>query len=172
MYFFDASFIFGGRSLFTSCPEAKPLFGFPVDFDLQQSDLLGSKRFAVHSSFLIDMINQTVLLLGTDNEKITKTMMDLGKTHVTYGVKPEYFPYMTASIIHVLKDRLGSDFTREDEKAWKATLGALITDMVKGQRKLEKGLAAVNKVDVIKSWRILAQTQNFEERAGVILFKQ
>lgn len=118
------------------------------------------------------MIDMTVNMLGVDNEELAKAMSKLGEKHVTFGVKPEHFPKMTESICHMLKDQIGDDFTYQDEVAWQKVLGALISDMIKGQRKLVKGLAAKNKSTVIKSWRMLMQMPNYEERAGVLLFKQ
>ena len=118
------------------------------------------------------MIDKTVSMLGVDNETLSENMKDLGQLHVTYGVLPEYLPKMTESIIFMLKKKLGDDFTSADAKAWRGLLGALIGDMVKGQRRLQKGLAAVNKADVLKSWQLIAEMRNYEEHCGVILFKQ
>lgn len=159
-------------SLFENCPEAKPLFGFPIDMDPRAKEILRGKRFLKHAAFLIQMIDKTVNLLGVDNETLTKEMVKLGEKHVTFGVKPEYFGHMTASIVHMLTDLIGDKFSYADKVAWEKVLSALIADMVKGQRRLVKGLAAKNKSTVIKSWRNLMQMPNYEERAGVLLFRQ
>ena len=50
------------------------------------------------------MIGKTVGMLGENNEELTKDLLELGKKHVTYGVKSEYFPYMTQSIIIMMKE--------------------------------------------------------------------
>lgn len=158
--------------LFENCPEAKPLFGFPADLDPKSSYLQTSSRFLKHASFLINMVDKIINMIGVDNEGLSEELCTLGKMHSTYGVKAEYFPHMTAALIRMLHDKLGSGFTTDDEKAWNKVFDAIITDMVKGQRRLEKGLAAANKSTVIKSWRQLANTPNYEEQAGIILFKQ
>lgn len=157
--------------LFEVCPDAKPLFGFPLDMDPRAREILRGKRFLRHAAFLIQMIDKTVSLLGVDNETLAKEMTKLGEKHVTFGVSPQYFNHMTDSIVHMLTDQIGSDFSYADKVAWEKVLGALIGDMVKGQRRLVKGLAAKNKSTVIKSWRNLMQMPNYEERAGVLLFK-
>jgi len=163
---------FVSPSLFEVCPESKILFGFPKDIETDSEHLLESKRFLKHATFLIQMIDKTVNMLGVDNEQLSKTLTELGEKHVAYGVKPDYFPNMTESIVFMLEKQLGKEkFQYSDRVAWNNVLGALIADMVKGQRRLDKGLAAANKSAVIKTWRILAAKNNYEEHAGVILFK-
>ena len=125
-----------------------------------------------HASFLISMIDKTIGLLGVDDTELTATLTDLGRMHVTYGVKSAYFPMMTESIVYMLKDQLGDDFQHSDNSAWRHVLSALIAAMIKGQRSLDKGLAAGNKSRVITSWRQLMQQKNYEEQAGVMLFTQ
>jgi hypothetical protein len=159
-------------SLFELCPEAKILFGFPVDLDTTRAEVLRGKRFLQHAAFLIGMIDKTVNMLGVDNKELTKTLTKLGKMHVTYGVKPEYFPMMTKSIVFMLKQVLGASWKYSDEGSWNSVLGSLTAGMVKGQRKLDKGLAAANKSAVITNWRSLMQVKDYEERAGVIIFKR
>ena len=159
------------QHLFVHCPEAKPLFGFPADLDTNSSYLLTSTRFLKHASFLINMVDKIIHTIGVDNEGLSEKLQELGKMHSTYGVKAEYFPHMTEALVRMLKDKLGDEFTNKDEKAWNKVFDAIIADMVKGQRRLEKGLAASNKSTVITSWRLLANTPNYEEQAGVILFK-
>lgn len=125
-----------------------------------------------HAAFLITMIDKTVNILGEDDVELTATLTDLGKLHVTFGVKPDYFPMMTESIVFMLKQQLGNDFKQSDDSAWRRVLSALIAAMIKGQRRLDKGLAAANKSKVITSWRLLMQQKNYEEQAGVTLFTQ
>jgi len=117
------------------------------------------------------MVDKIINMIGVDNEGLADTLQGLGKMHSTYGVKAEYFPHMTKSLVLMLQDKLGEEFTKSDEKAWNKVFDAIVGDMVKGQRRLEKGLAAVNKSTVIKSWRMLANTTNYEEQAGMVLFK-
>jgi hemoglobin-like flavoprotein len=127
----------------------------------------------MHAKFLVQMIHKTVDLLGVDDDMLTENMVELGKKHVAYGVKPEYFPFMTEALLIMLKQMLQHRFTDTDKQAWENVLAVLIADMVKGQRKIDKGLvAACNKKIVINSWIKLTRVDNYEERAGSILFQK
>ena len=58
-----------------------------------------SKRFVTHASFLINMIEKALNMLGEEDEELTKMMMELGVKHFRYGVQPDYFEYMIQCII-------------------------------------------------------------------------
>ena len=73
----------GVISLFKRCPEAQVLFGFPLDIYPDASLLLDSHRFQMHATFLIEMIDMTVGILGEDNEKLKQTTSDIGKKHAS-----------------------------------------------------------------------------------------
>lgn len=45
--------------------------------------LLDSHRFLMHATFLIEMIDMTINILGEDNERLKKTMTDIGKKHAS-----------------------------------------------------------------------------------------
>jgi hemoglobin-like flavoprotein len=127
----------------------------------------------MHATFLIQMIHKTVDLLGVDNEQLTGNMVELGKKHVAYGVKPEYFPFMTESLVIMLKQMLKDKFTDADKQAWENVLEVLIADMVKGQRTIDKGLvAAGNKKIVINTWKRLTFMKSYKEEGGIILFQK
>jgi len=161
------------RSLFKKCPEAQVLFGFPLDLYPDPRELVNSMRFKMHATFLMEMIDSTISILGKDNEKLAQTLTDLGKKHATYGVKPEYFPFMTESIIAMMQDHLGDQFTKGDEKAWEKVFAALIEDIIDAQNKCALEEAAKNKAAVIDTWTEFQNTTNkWEEVGGVILFQQ
>jgi hemoglobin-like flavoprotein len=127
----------------------------------------------MHATFLIQMIHKTVDLLGVDNEQLTENMVELGKKHVAYGVKPEYFPFMTEALLVMLKQMLQHRFTETDKEAWENVLAVLIADMVKGQRKIDKGLvASENKAIVIDVWKRLTFVKSYKEDGGIILFQK
>lgn len=148
------------------------LFGFPETIDPFSDKLLQNKRFLSHGQFLLNMISKTVGLLGENNEELTKDLVDLGKKHVTYGVKAEYFPYMTNSIIIMMKAMLGSEFTPTDQQAWEDILSVLIADMVKGQRMLDIGLAAANKNITNKNWSQISEIEDYDEVCGLVVFEK
>jgi hemoglobin-like flavoprotein len=160
-------------SLFEKCPEAKLLFGFPLEVDPRSEALLKSRRFMMQAVFFFAMIDKTVGMLGVNNDQLTKMLTDLGKKHVAYGVKPEYFPFMTESLLIMLKETLGDKFSDTNQEAWKAVFGVLIADMVKGQQTIDKGLvASENKAIVIDVWKRLTFVKSYKEDGGIILFQK
>jgi hemoglobin-like flavoprotein len=120
-----------------TCPEAKRLFGFSVDAPIDE--IRGSKRLLIHASFIVEMIEKALDMLGGDDTELTEFMTDLGKKHIAYGVKPEYMPLMQQSIVRMLKSMLTEQngFTVKDEVAWQAVLSALVADMTRAQREVE-----------------------------------
>eukprot|EP00339_Tiarina_fusa_P021707 CAMPEP_0117047462 /NCGR_PEP_ID=MMETSP0472-20121206/32804_1 /TAXON_ID=693140 ORGANISM="Tiarina fusus, Strain LIS" /NCGR_SAMPLE_ID=MMETSP0472 /ASSEMBLY_ACC=CAM_ASM_000603 /LENGTH=651 /DNA_ID=CAMNT_0004760179 /DNA_START=106 /DNA_END=2061 /DNA_ORIENTATION=- len=159
------------QHLFESCPESKLLFGFPLTIDPKSDALLENQRFLTHATFLLTMIEKTVGLLGEADDELTETLLKLGKKHFTYGVRPEYFPFMTQAIIKMLKEMIGGEFTEEEQKAWEDILGVLIADMVRGERMLDMGLASANKNVTSKNWEKLAEISDYDEVAGLVVFE-
>jgi hemoglobin-like flavoprotein len=125
----------------------------------------------MHASFLMEMIEKTVELMEEDNTTLTKSMMELGQKHVAFGVTPSYFPLMTAALIKMLKVMVPS-FSEKEETAFNAVMSALIADMIKGQKSIDKGLAATKKVVVIQSWEKLTKIESYEHKGGILLFQQ
>jgi hypothetical protein len=80
------------QNLFEKCPEAKPLFGFPMDTDPRSKDLLKSPRFEKHARFLVKMVDKTVSMLGEGaTQHLTNILTDLGKKHVVSKESPRRF---------------------------------------------------------------------------------
>jgi hypothetical protein len=73
------------------CPEVKVLFGFPADIDPHCEELVKSKRFAFHATFLMEMMERTVEMLGDENDKLTEALTELGKKHVVSQESPRRF---------------------------------------------------------------------------------
>jgi hypothetical protein len=79
--------------LFDLEPEAKAIFGFGKSGKEEISkELIDSRRFTTHAKYFIQMIDKALGMLGPDIELLTEILLDLGKKHVNYGVKPEFFP--------------------------------------------------------------------------------
>ena len=160
------------QHLFEICPKVKPLFGFPLDANPQSDDLLKSSRFSLHSQFLIEMIEKTMKMLGEDNETMAKSLAELGKKHVAFGVTGDMFPYMTDSVIAMLTKMLGeSGFSKRDQECFSNVMSLMITDIVKGQRMVEKTLADNNKDIVIGSWEKFTKIPDYETKGGLYLFQ-
>jgi hypothetical protein len=79
---------------------------------------------------------------------------------------------MTKSILHMLKETLGSDFTAHDKDVWETVFAALIEDIVHAQNLLAFEEAVKKKKDVIRTWKVFNRIKNYEEVGGVILFQQ
>ena len=123
----------GFLSLFETCPDVMPLFGFAKT--VQVSEILESKRFRMHSAYLIQMFDSAMTMLGPDSETLTEIMTSLGKKHVRYGVTPEMFPAMGAALISTLETCLrnhGSkvDFNDRVRDSWREVYGSLSGDMI------------------------------------------
>lgn len=166
------------QHLFEKCPEAKPLFGFSLSANPRSEYLLKSKRFARHSKFLIKMVNKTVDMLGAETtsddehgrgQRLTDVLTELGRKHVAYGVRPEYFPFMTESLLEMLKETIGNP----EEEAWKDVFNFLIVQMTAGYTRILKGTAAdKDKGICIAAWDRLSQLPEYKEKGGVVLFQQ
>ena len=113
----------------------KILFGFPIDIDASSSELLESKRFLMHASYMIQMLDTALNMLGPDTELITEIMLDLGSKHVRYGVKAEMFLPMRDALLVTLKTLLGDKFTGQLKEAWIVTYDSLSQDMIRAQLK-------------------------------------
>ena len=117
----------------------------------------------MHSTFLVNMIEKALNMLGTDDDELTILMSDLGRKHVIYGVsdnhmystrglslqiylstwcffdkqvKADYFPHMKNAIMAMLHEMLEIKFDARDEDAWDEVLSVLISDMTKAQREV------------------------------------
>lgn len=121
------------QALFEKCPQAKPLFGFPIDIDPTSKELLASRRFKMHAIYMIQMLDTALNMLGPDIELLTEIMQELGVKHIRYGVRPEMFPVMGEALLLTLEQTIGADFNDAVRDAWKETYAELSQDMVKAQ---------------------------------------
>jgi hypothetical protein len=124
--------------LFALEPEAKRIFGFGGVQTPISAELVKSPRFIKHAKYFIQMIDKALGMLGPDIELLTEILLDLGAKHVTYGVKPEYFPSMGRALLFAVKEKLGDDYTDEVKDAWVEVYGALSYDMIRGQKGVKK----------------------------------
>ena len=123
------------QHLFAKCPQAKPLFGFPIDIDPTSKELLSSRRFKMHAVYMIQMLDTALNMLGPDIELLTEIMQELGVKHVRYGVRPEMFPVMGEALLKTLEATIGADFNDAVRDAWKETYAELSQDMIRAQTK-------------------------------------
>jgi len=113
---------------FTRVPEAMSVFGLEGD----AIDCVHNDSFLSHARRFVSMFEKAVDMLGPEIDMLTDIMVDLGKKHIQYGVKKEYFPHMGIALIDALRD-VDTHFDRETELCWKKVYTALATDMSIGQ---------------------------------------
>jgi hypothetical protein len=79
------------------------------------------------------------------------------------GVKPEFFQMMGEALIQMMRDCLRDKFTPDIEAAWKEVYAALSGEMIQAMN---------DDITVLNSWNQLKKLDNYEETAGVILFRR
>jgi methyl-accepting chemotaxis protein len=85
----------------------------------------------MHGSYLIQMLDTALNMLGPDIELLTEILDSLGAKHVRYGVKPAFFPDMGEALIITLEETLGKDVMTDAVKlSWAETYEALSAIMI------------------------------------------
>ncbi len=82
---------------------------------------------------LMQMIDYAVKGLD-EPDTILPTIQDLGKRHVGYGVKEEYYDTVGEALLWTLQQGLGEDFTPEAEDAWAEAYKLLSGVMISAAR--------------------------------------
>ena len=96
--------------LFEGRPHLQKLF--TGDMDRQGRMLMTSLELAVSS---LD-----------EPESILPSVQALGERHVSYGVKPEYYPLAEEAYLWALERHLGKEFTPAIKAAWTTAFDTLI----------------------------------------------
>ncbi|ODS31013.1 MAG: hypothetical protein SCARUB_03867 [Candidatus Scalindua rubra] len=98
------------------------------------------------SLFKRDMKTQGIMLMkmldfavtGLDEpDKIVPTIRDLGKRHVGYGVKEEYYETVGEALLWTLKKGIGEDFTQDVKEAWVEAYKLLSDTMKSAAREVD-----------------------------------
>ena len=107
------------ENLFADYPQAKPLFH--LDRIAAQERMLGEALAAV-----LDHLE--------DAPWLTTTLGSLGEKHIGYGVTPEMYQWVGATLLKTFAQVAGADWTRETEAAWSAAYGAIVGLMLGGTK--------------------------------------
>ncbi len=94
---------------------------------------------SLKSLFKGDMKTQGIMLMKmldyavtglNEPDKIVPEIKALGKRHVGYGVKEEYYETVGEALLWTLEKGIGEDFTRDVKEAW-AEAYKLLSDTMK-----------------------------------------
>ncbi len=85
---------------------------------------------------LMQMIDYAVKGLD-EPDTILPTIQDLGKRHVGYGVKEEYYGTVGEALLWTLEQGLGDDFTPEAKAAWAEAYKLLSGVMIDAARETD-----------------------------------
>ena len=97
--------------LFTSHPDAKPLFH-------RSSPGAQNKMFAQKLSAIVDHID--------DPAWLGRELSTLAAKHVGYGVRPEMYAWVGDALLETLSDACGDAWTPEAERAWRSAYASLV----------------------------------------------
>jgi nitric oxide dioxygenase len=100
--------------LFERAPEVRPLF--KGDMDEQGRKLMATLAAVVRGLDRLD--------------EILPVAKNLALRHVAYGVRPEHYEPVGATLLWTLEQGLGAEFTPDVAAAWGAAYGALSATMI------------------------------------------
>src|SRR5262249_1709203 len=107
--------LFYGR-LFELQPTLRPLF--KISIEEQSKKLLDTLRAIVDG---VDRIDQ-----------LRPNLQQLGRKHVTYGVKPEHYEVLRSALLWTFAQALGVEFDGETRAAWDKVLRLVSAIMLDG----------------------------------------
>jgi len=107
--------LFYGR-LFELQPTVRPLF--KISIEEQSKKLLDTLRAIVDG---VDRIDE-----------LRPNLQELGRKHVTYGVKPEHYEILRSALLWTFAQALGVEFDAETRAAWDKVLRLVSAIMLEG----------------------------------------
>lgn len=114
----DLAKAFYNRML-TTFPQVRPLFS-ETDFKQQRAKLVQS---------LV-----AVVALVDKPDQLGPVLENLGQSHEDYRVTERMYPYVSFSMLSVLAEFLGSDWTAEAATTWEDALTFVSNAMIEAQR--------------------------------------
>ncbi len=76
---------------------------------------------------------------------LTKTLTELGARHQGYGAAPEHYEAVAGTLLDVMAEVAGADWTAEVDAAWRDALGAISEIMLKAYEEQEGKTMAASK---------------------------
>lgn len=113
-------------NLFLDYPQVKPLFK-TTDMDEQAKKLFSS---------LVLVVNNL-----TKPDTLTNALKGLGTKHIKYGVLPEHYPMVGATLLKTMATTLKDDWTPNVEKAWTEAYTVIAEVMLEGAGHSEEIIA-------------------------------
>jgi len=113
--------------LFSVFPDVKPLFK--------------NTRIKEQEKKLVAVLSTVVANLRTPN-KLEKLLKELGQKHKQYGAEPEHYQAVITTLLHVLRDYGGDQWSDEIENMWKQALNDIASTMTGVYRKTEESKMA------------------------------
>ena len=107
------------RSFYARLFEVTPILRglFPGDMNRQGAMLMTSLELAVSN---LD-----------DPASVLPALRALGDRHLSYGVRPEYYPLAKEAYLFALEKHLGDTLTLAQKEAWEAAFDALTQAMIR-----------------------------------------
>ena len=128
--------------LFTLKPDFKYLFQ-ETDFEEQKKKLM--------------QVLGTVVGSLENLEPLVPTVQELGKKHVSYGVKDEDYPIVGQALLETLAAGLGEAFSESDKEAWVAAYGILTEVMTTAAAEVkdDSPISVRDKMLVQETWKMV-----------------
>ena len=102
------------KTLFNVAPELRPMF---------------KTNISVQAQMLAEMLNECVGLL-VNLEQLLVAVMDLGRRHRAYNVKPEHFKVVGEALLSTLQRALKEEFDARTQRAWITVFELISTIMI------------------------------------------
>mmetsp|Transcript_68923 Transcript_68923/g.183623 ORF Transcript_68923/g.183623 Transcript_68923/m.183623 type:complete len:160 (-) Transcript_68923:177-656(-) len=118
------------QKFFTDCPKGKTLFGFNANIEPSSPLILKSRRFLMHASYFVQMIDTSLTMLGPGVEILTEIMTELGEKHARMGVESEMYPIMCEALVYAIERATGESFSSASRKAWKEFFAGISNSMI------------------------------------------
>jgi hemoglobin-like flavoprotein len=104
--------------MFSVYPQVRPLFA-KTDFAQQRKKLMASIA--------------AVVTLVDQPDKLLPVLDKMGTSHNTYGVEPQQYAYVSASMLTTFADELGEAWTPEVAETWAQALAFVSEKMIAAQ---------------------------------------